>query len=602
MSELSDLVTIFGTIDEAVVADRGLAAKVAPLLPAYGQGAAGWYQGVSRWIPAARRLLERSKDGGDVGSEADVAAVERALSPQSASSDIKAALSRLASVSEDDLLAGDLIARRFLALAVLGRIWPSPGQADSPFAQCLFEADVTEDDLLSALQPLTLGGTAGGLGGPAGFLGGPDGEKKAKRLLRLLTDAQRFPGLPDWDDLLGQAVEEGLIAPALAQLSCAPCSWTVKPTTEAGGVAIAFLTHKRITGMKLDDFDDLFVPARWTNFTPPWCAMTLGTPSDGHDVYLEVLSADCAVASHLSLRTPLKFGVGPLPDATGNVLQYRLAQNWSSEGGDGVVSVDEGSIVAREWKGAIHLITTKRVQFRPLKWMSPLEVAWIAQFVWALGYNALAEYFVNRVALRKHIHVTDADGPHQTRRRRRCPSASEQLGDVVKKELAECVGGIESSLGNMKNGSYDTAAYVNDVGRFVSHVVRYGVSLVNIGSALTTNGGGTDQGTFPMSPASYVSEPMVLPPPSVPVIQSAGPLVLECSALDPGLEQSGPSGEQIPAQAVKLEPATLSRDDEPFRLVIKEGSLQLQPGGTYKGTVTSPNLPNTKADVWIVIP
>ena len=156
---------------------------------------------------------------------------------------------------------------------------------------------------------------------------------------------------------------------------------------DAAGPAIAFQTHKRIVGMTMSDFDDLFKPPDWTNFSPPWCAMTPKTGYNGHDVYLEVLSTDCPAVLPFRLRTPLQFTVGPLPDATGTCLQYRLAPDWSTEGGDGLVSVDEGSIVVREWKGAFHLITTKRIQFRLFKGMPPLEAAWIAQLDWTLGYS-----------------------------------------------------------------------------------------------------------------------------------------------------------------------------------------------------------------------
>ena len=348
------------------------------------------------------------------------------------------------------------------------------------------------------------------------------------------------------------------------------------------------------------------MPSDWTNFTPPWCAMTPGTPSDGHDVYLEVLSFECPATSPLSLRTPLQFVVGALPDATGKVLQYRLARDWSNAGGDGLVSVDEGSIVIREWEGALHLITTKRIQFRAFKTMSPLEAAWIAQFVWALGYSALAEYFVNRVALRKPIHVVDGAGSVQVpRRHRRARPASEQLGEVVKQELVECVGGIESSLGKVKSGSYDTEEYLNDLGKLVSHIAHYGVSLVKIASGLVEKERGVGPGSPTSSSGRFVSEPIVLRQSSVLVAPQPGPLPLECSALVPGLMQSGSSVEEIAAPAVALEPVTLGRSADPFRLVIEESSLQVQPGGTYTGTVktpTTPGLPDIESDVWIVIP
>ena len=66
MTEFTDLTALYGAIDEAVVADPGLATKVAPLLPAYAEGAAGWY-GFALQIPAFRASVERSADGRESG-------------------------------------------------------------------------------------------------------------------------------------------------------------------------------------------------------------------------------------------------------------------------------------------------------------------------------------------------------------------------------------------------------------------------------------------------------------------------------------------------------------------------------------------------------
>ena len=368
-----------------------------------------------------------------------------------------------------------------------------------------------------------------------------------------------------------------------ASLQCSADSWTVKQT--AAGLAVAFQTHKRIVGVTMSDFDDIFKPPAWTNFAPPWCAMTPKTAYNGHDVYLEVLSADCPAVLPFRLRTPLQFTVEPLPDATGTCLQYRLAPDWSTEGGDGLVSVDEGSIVVRAWKGAFHLITTKRIQFRLLKGMPPLEAAWMAQFVWALGYESLAEYFVNRVALDKRIHVTGGTGSGKASHHSG-KSASSQLGQVLKREVAECVSGIESTLEMVEKGNYGAAQYSDDVAKFVKHAARYGGDLLGIASGLFSGKPGKEQGSFTSGSGQYVSEPLVVTTPTVLAASSPGSTALECSELEPGLMQPGASTETIAAQMARCEPAQLGPGDE-YRLVVKASDLLAQPGGTYTGTVAT---------------
>jgi hypothetical protein len=595
MSGLADVMAVFGFIDQAVVADPGLGPKVSAVLPGYDSGAAGWYQGVSEWIPSALRLVEKSgRAEGPGGAEPGGAepetprGIERGVGgPTATTSRMKEALTDFGDLSTGaELGEDDLVPHRLVALAALGRIWPSPAQAHSPLAQQLAGADVGLDDLVRALQPLTTDGD----------------QATAGRLVSLFADDQEHPG-QNWDSLLAEAADKGLVSPSVAHLQYAADSWTVKQT--AVGLAVAFETHKRIVGVTLSDFDDLFVPPDWTNFSPPWCAMTAKAPYDGHDVYLEVLGTDCPPVLPLCLSTPLQFTVGPLPDATGTCLQYRLAPNWSAQGGDGLVSVDEGSIVVRAWEGAIHLITTKRIQFQALKGMPPLDAAWLAQLVWALGYSSLAEYFVNRVALHKPIQVTGGTGPGQNAHHSGT-SVSVQLGKVLKKEVAECVDGIGSALGMVQQGSYGAKQYSDDLAKFVKHVAHYGSDLLGIASQLASGNPGQQQGSFTAGHGRYVSEPLVVTQPPSLANPVTGAAALACSVLQPGLMQPGPgsSSEMIGAQIVRCEPAQLGPGDK-YRLVVEASALQLQPGGTYTGTVaaqTGPNAAAVRSDAWIVIP
>ena len=200
MSGLSDVMAVFGFIDQAVVSDPGLRPKVSALLPGYDKGAAGWYQRVSEWIPAAVGQVESSgeveaSDGSEDprGPEGVVgdSGIGRGLddpAPTFTTTAMKNALVAFAGLSGVELMEDDLVPRRLLALAVLGRIWPSPAQAHSPLAYQLAAADLGADDLVRALQPLTA-----------------DRNKvTAGQLLSLFAGDQDHPGQA-WQSLLAEA-------------------------------------------------------------------------------------------------------------------------------------------------------------------------------------------------------------------------------------------------------------------------------------------------------------------------------------------------------------------------------------------------------------
>ena len=582
MSGLSDVMAVFGFIDHAVVADPELTPKVAALLPGYDHGAAGWYHGMSEWIPAALRLSEGSDGSDEISGSDDHGGI---LAGQSAS-DLKAALVAFATPSDDALAGDDLVGRQLLSLAVLGRIWPSVDEAHRPLAHLLVGADVGTADLVRALQPLTPGQSA----------------VQAGRLLTHL--GQQRPG-ESWAGLLARAADDGLISPSTAELQVCANQWIVRPAHV--GSTIAFETNQRIVGAKMSDFDDLFVPTQWTNFTPPWCGMNQGKASEGHDLYLEVMSTSCPPVPPFRLSTPLQFTVGALPDNTGTALQYRLAPDWKKRGGDGIVSVDEGSIVVREWQGGIHLITTKRLQFRAFDGLPPIMDAWIAQLVWSMGYCALAEYFVNRVTKRTRIQVTNQTGSGPVAPRNGSdPLGSGQLGDVWKREIAECMDGVEASLGKVKKGGYGAAEYSDDLGKFVKHVAHYGGELLDVATRLFSGNGVSGQKTITSGRGRFVSEPLTLPPTTASAVQPTVPVTLECSALEPGLMRSGKgtSTETIAAHIVRCEPNRKGAQVD-YRLVVEESDLRGQPGGTYTGTVTArtgPTAAGVQSDAWIVIP
>ena len=49
MSELTDLMAVYGAVDEAVVRDPDRRARVAELVPIYAEGGGGWYDDFRKW-------------------------------------------------------------------------------------------------------------------------------------------------------------------------------------------------------------------------------------------------------------------------------------------------------------------------------------------------------------------------------------------------------------------------------------------------------------------------------------------------------------------------------------------------------------------------
>jgi hypothetical protein len=428
-------------------------------------------------------------------------------------------------------------------------------------------------------------------------------EVRARQLLALLADEEGFSGVSEWDSLLSTAVQQNLLPPAVAALSVAPCAWTVVPVPSAGGPAVAFETRHRVLGVTQGDFADLLDPTEWVTVQPPWCEMRLKPASDPSE-YLEILSAACPAGSPISLTTPLDFVTNGLPDGSGHSLEYRLSQDPTSQGGDGVVSVDEGSLVVRSSQGALQLITTKRIQFTALKSMPPIEAALLAQLVWVLGYNLLAEYFVNKVTGATGAVVTTSTYPApETAHPSSLPHAA-PLGRAVSRRLSECVDGFESSWTKIRKGGYGTEAYVKDLVTLADHAACSTIDLLRFWAGAGTTGGWTSStgNEGPLGSDTSVSEIFDLPAPSGPGTSQPRTLVLDLNVLKPGLFRS--TSDQIAAQAVRFVPPVLQPGQTSFKMVLDRRLLDRQPGGTYTGTVRG-EVAGGQTDgtcaVWIVV-
>lgn len=583
MTEFTDLTALFGAIDAAVEADPGLAAKVAPLLPAYAQGAAGWYGGLALQIPALKAAAAVAGESVELAAAAEGAAEAAAVT---AGAQITQALENLQDLGGQQPVVDEYAARLLLAIAVLGRIWPTPSEADSLLAQQL--NGLSPNALVGALGPVTVG----------------NDETKARQLLALLADETAFPGVGQWDSLLDAAVQQNLLPPVVAGLSAAPCAWTVVPHSSAGGPAVAFETRYRALGVTQNDFADLLDPTKWVKVQPPWCAMQ-PRPVNAPSLYLEILSAACPAASPIALTTPLQFVKNNLPDGSGQSLEYRLTQNPTTQGGDGVVSIDEGSLIVRESQGAVYLITSKRIQFTALKSMAPVKAAWLAQLVWVLGYALLPEYFVNKVTGQTQAVVTTSTVPASMQPDPSRSPLAAHLSNTVPRRLRECVAGLESSLTLIQKGSYGSEDYVKDLVTLADHAAGYAIDMLQFWAGAGTSGTGKAKtgARTPLGAKTCVSETFDFPPPAGPSASQPRTLVLDPTTLTSGLSRS--AAEKIDADAVRFVPPILQPGVTSFTMEVDRKHLRGQPGGTYTGTVKAEVQGAPTGDtcpVWIVVP
>ncbi len=470
MSELADLMTVFGAVDEAVVNDRTRLPAVAALVPEYDQGALGWFDGIKTWTAQAAEAQRR--DAGD--SDADVVIVGELP-------DLPEAVGRLAA---SDVIEG-LADRRLLAIALLSRVQSTPASALTGPTP----APVDDSTLADALSPIA---------DLATYSGTVSLEARSQALLDTVRSA------PSRSALVRTALAGGLISQSVADQIMAPPTWTVVPSTEAGGPAVAFETRMRVEATPMATIEAILDPTGWTGFTPPWCKMTdLGTTAVGGPMRcLEVIGLDCAALPPplLLLRTVLDFQRRNLADGSGSVLEYRLSDNQPAYGGDGLVTVDEGSLVVRTLGSAVEVVTTKRVQFRAFSRMLPLEAAGLAWFVWVLGYNSLAQYFIERVAgidpSNVHIvgsHRRGATGTappagvghpgHQGHHGRsghhdRWYAQIDKTADAFEGALGECWRDARASMAALAEGQYGPADYLSDAVTLSGHLARHGTLMV----------------------------------------------------------------------------------------------------------------------------
>ena len=371
MSELDDLVAVYGRIDDAVQHDPDLLPKVAAMLPPYRYGAAGWYRPFREW--------QQEGNGPDLFDHRDVGtALHNLQNPDE---------SAPGTPVPDDYAGWAtrhwLNARRMLASATLGRI---QGNVDLP-------SDAEPHALVNGIAADS---TNGG----------------QQRLHDHLRTAAAYPNMEAWPDMMESARSQPqplVAAPYMNSTYVPPIAsdpGSFRVVHSPSGPGIALRTHYHALDLGLADTKRCLDPTTWSDYKPPWCHMDPVGPrtADGVQQYREVISADCTRGGELT--TLLNFRSWGLPDG-GMILEYRLPENSNQH-----VSIDEGSLEirpARPDTGGIHFVTTKRVQFSALRNMPTMPTAALGFLVWVLGWDTLAQRFLYFLAQGKPPRLVATD-------------------------------------------------------------------------------------------------------------------------------------------------------------------------------------------------
>jgi hypothetical protein len=348
MAEIENLLSVFGAVDQALVDDPSHAPLVAPLLTPYeGGGAIGWYESFRQWAQETQ--------------------------PASAPLPLPDPESALAGMAEEEP-RGQLRGRRLLALTALARV-------DSDFAPGGARAEVAA----SALGPIMRRDTQRSSHQLLERVAGPDPSTRV------------LGGLDEWSTAVALLEAEGLVDEETARHTAAPCQGRlIMQEVDGRWVPVVVLqTSFTAPGLTLDDVRPYLDPDNWPQCSTLWCAMQRLNPDALPRQYLEEISVACDRDDAWRLRTCLDVVTGELPATLGVTVEYWLSDNQS--GGDGLVEVDEGGIVARSTSGGVDIVTTKRLRFA-----GPFDGPALAMIACALGYGSAAQDMVFACAQEQH--------------------------------------------------------------------------------------------------------------------------------------------------------------------------------------------------------
>jgi hypothetical protein len=468
MSELDDLLAVYGRIDDAVVHDPSLRPTVAAMLPPYRQGAAGWYRSFQDWQAAE--------------------ATPQLAAPPTFSE----ALDNLVDFAPSDLAEDDyygwanrhwINSRRMLASATLGRI---QGRLDLP----------TNADPGTLVQRIA---TDGG--------GDPTSGRTLQGHLRRVAD---YPSIESWPRMMEHARQRGLVDEAYQNATYVPpVAWepgSFRVVRTSVGTSVALRTHYHAPDLDLAEAKNCLFPELWGNYHPPWCGMQkIGDPAPDVEQFQEVISTNCDPGTGVS--TVLNFSRRNLPDG-GGILVYRVPEGDFLPASDRAVSIDEGSLEVRAPRpgDGVHFVTTKRIQFTVMRDMPAMPAAALGFLVWVMGWDTLSERFLYFLSRQKAPNVAPtADGAAGSAFG--IDPSIIGRGDLMtvlnlgingwQNYVRDCVGGVRTSVNRAAAGDYGVTDYLGDLTKLSNEVSDNTVALAELGAQLyrvTLDADGPGQG------------------------------------------------------------------------------------------------------------
>jgi hypothetical protein len=460
MSQLDHLVTVYGLIDDAVVENPDLLPRVAAMLPPYRvEGCAGWYRSLQDWQEETGVQLVAP----DALERRGFASALTGLAEPLVDADFEAQAQTDVEVDQRWATQHWLDGRSTLASATLGRIEGDLNLSDDEDPALLLNG-IALDDL------------------------------SAQRFHSDMRRVGDYQDIDSWSTMMDRAVVRNQftasyqdstlaprVAPSLLQpITSYPDAFRVVPSPTMG-TSVAFRTHHHLPDLSLDDAERCLIPEDWDKYNPPWCEMR---PMADPGCYLEVISADCSDPAHGRLETILEFQKRGLPDG-GQILGYRIPDGSAT----GLVTIDEGSLEvrpARPPEVGIHFVTTKRIQFRPLRRMPTPTAAAIGFLVWVLGWDSMAERFIYFLARNP---TTATRGPVSASPMG--PSSDGGVATVLDLSVSglqtyvkECVDSVTCSMRRAAAGDYGLTDYLSDLTKVSKKVTSNTTALAAMAASM----------------------------------------------------------------------------------------------------------------------
>jgi hypothetical protein len=435
ISELENLIGVYGEIDEAAARDDDLRRRVAELLPPYG-GPVNWFGEFRNWM-------------------AELAEVRGTEPPR-----FPSLREGLRNLGDDPSELPGMRGRRLFTVAVVMQAYP--------------EGEHPEGDLTELAQRVLR------------FEVQPDGEEgvRTRDLLRRLTE---LPGEVDagWERVVfrsGLVRDPEEVGPPM----CASRLVMVDHGPGRGPVATLTTEFESDIPPTFDEAIRFLHPENWPHCNSLWCEMRPLGDRDGVYKFHEVFSLDCARRPRdCTIEADLDFRFQRLDHVA--IADYRLSD---PQPGDDVL-VDEGSLVVQEVNGRLRITTTKRVEFN-----HPFSGEQLALIACINGYGDVARDLFSCCAHARLQGRDDAGIPFpgeeppaaggQRRPARRPGEAgsftkiTDDAAAALKQCLDDCAVAVQDWSTKVAEGRYTADELVRDMTDAWTRMMREGAAALDL--------------------------------------------------------------------------------------------------------------------------